>query len=134
MGGRNMALKLSLEEAVAMLNKWKDQRAPVFVFGQNVFLPGLRSVHEGGVDWNISLRGTIAHVSVCPGSAAASKVTFESLAGNLSLSIDPCAFSYSEPYERPPFVKQDLQFKTVSCLFMFYPTNEVFAVYELLEV
>ena len=131
-----MALNLSLEDAVAMLSKWKDERAPLFVFGQNVFLPGLRSVHEGSVDWNISLRGTIAHVSVCPGtrSQAASKVTFESPAGNLSLLIDPCAFSYSEPYERPPFVKQDPQFKTLSCLFMLFPTNEVFAVYELLEV
>ena len=50
-------MKLSLEEAIAMFNKWKDERAPLFVFGQNVFQTGLRNVHEGGVDWNISLRG-----------------------------------------------------------------------------
>ena len=131
-----MALQLSLEEAVAMLNKWKDERAPVFVFGQNVFLPGLRSVHEGDVDWNMSLRGAVADVSVSPGtqSTAENKVVFESTAGNLSLLIDSCAFSYSEPYEKPPFVKPEAQFKTLSCLFMFFPTNEVFAVYELQEV
>jgi hypothetical protein len=130
-----MALNLSLEEAVAMLNKWKDERAPIFVFGQNVFVPGLRSVHEGGVDWNISLRGAVAHVSVSSGtqSPAESKVVFESPAGNLALLINGCVFSYSEPYERPPFVKQDPQFKTLSCLFMFFPSNEVFAVYELQE-
>jgi len=131
-----MALNLSLEEAVAMLNKWKDERAPVFVFGQNVFVPGLRSVYEGGVDWNMSLRGSVAQVSGSPGtqSPAESKVVFESPTGNLSLLIDACVFSYSEPYDRPPFVKRDLQFKTLSCLFMFFPTNEVFAVYELREV
>lgn len=129
-----MALNLSLEEAVAMLNKWKDERAPVFVFGQNVFLSGLRSVYEGGVDWNISLRGSVAQVSVGTQSLAESKVVFESPTGDLSLLIDACVFSYSEPYDRPPFIKQDPQFKTLSCLFMFFPTNEVFAVYELREL
>ena len=129
-------MNLSLEEAVAMFNKWKDERAPLFVFGQNVLQPGLRSVHEGGVDWNISLRGTIAQVSAPPATASpgTSKVMFESPEGNLSLLIDACFFSYSEPYEKPPFVKPDPRFKTLSCLFLFFPTNEVFAVYELREV
>jgi len=129
-------MKLSLEEAIAMFNKWKDERAPLFVFGQNVFQTGLRNVHEGGVDWNISLRGTIARVSVPAdtGSPEAWKVTFESPDGNLSLLVDACYFSYSEPYERPPFVKPDPRFKTLLCLFLFFPTNEVFAVYELREV
>ena len=128
-------MNLSLEGAVAMFNKWKDERAPLFVFGQNVLQPGLRSVHEGGVDWNISLRGTIAQVSVppAPGSPGACKVMFEGPEGNLSLLINACVFSYSEPYERPAFVKRDPRFKTLSCLFLFFPTNEVFAVYELRE-
>jgi hypothetical protein len=129
-------MNLSLEEAVAMLNKWKDEGAPLFVFGQNVFQPGLRSVHESGVDWNISLRVKIAQVSVPrgTGSPAAYKVMFEGSEGNLSLVIDACVFSYSEPYEKPPFVKPDPRFKTLSCLFLYFPTNEVFAVYELREV
>ena len=129
-------MNLSLEEAVAMFNKWKDEVAPLFVFGQNVFQPGLRSVHESGVDWNISLRGTIAQVSVRPGmgSPGTYKVMFEGPEGNLSLLINACAFSYSEPYEKPPFVKPDPRFKTLSCLFLCFPTNEVFAVYELREV
>jgi len=128
-------MNLSLEAAVATFNKWKDERAPLFVFGQNVFQPGLRSVHEGGVDWNISLRGTIAQVSVSPatGSPGACKVMFEGPEGNLSLLINACVFSYSEPYERPPFVKRDPRFETLSCLFLFFPTNEVFAFYELRE-
>src|SRR5215469_6588348 len=98
-------MNLSLEEAVSMFNKWKNKGAPVFVFGQNVFQPGLRSVHEGGVDWNIGRRGTIAQVSVPPatGSPVACKVMFESPEGNLSILITGCVFSYSEPYEKPPF-------------------------------
>ena len=129
-------MTLSLEEAVAIFNKWKDEGTPLFVFGQNVSQPGLRSVHEGGVDWNISLRGTIEHVLVPPrkGSPGASKVMFRSPEGNLSLLIDTCYFSYSEPYEQPPFVKPDPRFKTLSCVFLFFPTNEIFAVYELREV
>jgi hypothetical protein len=129
-------MNLSLEEAVVMFNKWKDEGAPLFVFGQNVSQPGLRSVHESGVDWNISLRGTIAQVAVPPGtgSPAAYKVMFEGPEGNLSLLINACVFSYSEPYEKPPFVKPDPRFKTLSCLFLYFPTNEVFAVYELREV
>ena len=131
-----MVLYLSREEAIAMLNKWRDERAPVFVFGQNVFQPGLRSVHESGVDWNISLCGTIAQVSAPPPTASpgACKVMFEGPEGNLSLLINACAFSYSEPYEKPPFVKPDPRFKTLSCLSLLFPTNEVFAVYELREV
>jgi hypothetical protein len=131
---RNM--NLSLEEAVAMFNKWKDERAVLFVFGQNVFQPGLRSVHESGVDWNISLRGTIPQVSVPPGtgSPGAYKVMFEGQEGSLSLLITACVFSYSEPYEKPSFVRPDPRFKTLSCLFLFFPTNEIFAVYELQEV
>ncbi|HXY24604.1 MAG TPA: hypothetical protein VEI73_08135 [Candidatus Acidoferrum sp.] len=133
-GERNM--NLSLEEAVAKFNKWRDEGIPVFVFGQNVSQPGLRSVHESGVDWNISLRGTIAQVSAPPAmeSPGTSKVMFEGPEGNLSLLINACVFSYSEPYEKPPFVKPDPRFKTLSCLFLFFPTNEVFAVYELREV
>ena len=108
-----------------MFNKWKDEGAPVFVFGQNVSQPGLRSVHESGVDWNISLRGTIAQVSAPPATASpgTSKVIFEGPEGNLSLLIDACFFSYSEPYEKPPFVKPDPRFKTLSCLFLFFPTQ-----------
>jgi hypothetical protein len=128
-------MTLSLEEALAMFNKWKDEGAHVFVFGQNVAQPGLRSVHESGVDWNISLCGTIAQVSApAETGSRACKVMFEGPEGNLSLLINGCVFSYSEPYEKPPFVKPDPRFKTLSCLFLFFPTNEVFAVYELREL
>jgi hypothetical protein len=55
-------MNLSLQEAVAVLNKWKDTSAPVFVCGQDSSRWGLRHVNQGGVDWNIGLRGKISDV------------------------------------------------------------------------
>ena len=126
---------LSLEDAITILNKWKDESASVLVLGQNSFRHGLRSVHEGAVDWNIGLRGTVSQVSVCQGaiSSKAGRVVFDSPGGNLSLSMDSCAFSYDTPCEKPPFLKSDDQSRTLSCLFIYFPTNEAFVVYELQE-
>lgn len=126
-------MNLSLEEAVAILKKWKDESVPVLVLGQNTSRLGLRSVHEGGVDWNIGLHGTVSRVSVVQGnlSSKAGQVVVEGPAGNLSLSMDACAFSYDESCEGPPYLRPEAQFASVSCLFIFFPSNEAFVVYEL---
>ncbi len=126
---------LSLEDAITVLTKWKDESVSVLVLGQNSFRQGLRSVHEGGVDWNIGLRGTVSQVSVCQGavSSKAGRVVFESSGSNLSLSMDSCVFSYDALCEKPPFLPADTRFKTLSCLFIFFPSNEAFVVYELQE-
>jgi len=128
-------LLLSLEDAITVLNKWKDESASVLVLGQNSFRLGLRSVHEGGVDWNIGLRGTVSQVSVCQGaiSSKTGRVVFDSRGGNLSLSMDSCVFSYDASCEKPPFLKADDRSKILSCLFIFFATNEAFVVYELQE-
>ena len=126
---------VSLEDALTILNKWKDESVSVLVLGQNSFRLGLRSVQEGGVNWNTGLRGTVSQVSVCQGtiSSKAGRVVFESPAGNLSLSMDACVFSYDTNCERPPFLKSDDGSKILSCLFIFFPTNEAFVAYELQE-
>ena len=126
---------LSLEDALTILNKWKDESVSVLVLGQNSFRLGLRSVQEGGVNWNTGLRGTVSQVSVCQGtiSSKAGRVVFESPAGNLSLSMDSCVFSHDTNCERPPFLKSDDGSKILSCLFIFFPTNEAFVAYELQE-
>ena len=126
---------LFLQDAIIILNRWKDESASVLVLGQNSFRQGLRSVHEGGVDWTMSLRGTVSQVSTCQGalSSKAGRVVFESPAGNLSLSMDACVFSYDTNCERPPFLKSDDGSRILSCLFIFFPSNEAFVVYELQE-
>ena len=55
-------MNLSLQQAVGILNRWKDASALVFVFGQDSSRWGLRRVSQGGVDWNIGLRGKISDV------------------------------------------------------------------------
>ena len=126
---------LSLEEAVVILNKWKDASAPVFVLGQNSSKLGLRNIDEGGVEWNVGLRGKVSQVSLSQGtiSPKAATIRFEGAGGNLSLSMDTCAFSYDEHCEGPPFLREQTQIEPVSCLFIFFPSNEAFVVYELQE-
>ena len=124
-------MNLSLEEAVALLHKWKDDVSPLLILGQNSSRWGLRAVHGGGVDWNMCLRGQVSQVSVSQGtiSSELGTVVFEGLGGDLSLSMDTCAFSYDENCEAPPFVRENARAR--SSLFIFFPSNEIFAVYEL---
>jgi hypothetical protein len=126
-------LLLSLEEAVAILNKWKDESVPIVVLGQNTSGLGLRSVRDGGVDWNIRLDGTVSRVSVVQGnlSSKAGQVVVEGPGGSLSLSMDACCFSYDESSEGAHYLKPEAQFTSASRLFIFFPTNETFVVYEL---
>jgi hypothetical protein len=126
----------SLEEALAIFYKWKDESTAVFVFGQNSSRWGLRGIHEGGVDWNIGLRGKVSQVSVSQGemSPKAGVVVFKGQSGDLlSLSMGTCVFSYTQPCEGPPIFRGDAQITAVSCLFIFFPSNEEFVVYELQE-
>jgi len=124
-------MTLSLKEVVALLNKWKDDVSPLLILGQNSSRWGLRAVHEEGVDWNMCLRGQISKVSVSQGTISSEQgtVVFEGLGGDLSLSMDACAFSYDENCEAPPFVRENVRAR--SSLFIFFPSNETFAVYEL---
>src|SRR5215469_6845017 len=97
---------VSLDEAVSILNKWKDDSAPVFIMGLRSFRAGLWAVHEGGVDWNMSLRAKISQVSFSEGVASSKRgiVVFEADGGDISLAMDVCAFTYEENCGMPEFV------------------------------
>ena len=81
---------VSLDEAVTILNKWKDDSAPVFIMGQRSFRAGLWAVHEGGVDWNMSLRAKVSQVSFSEGVDFSKRgiVVFEADGGDMSLAMD----------------------------------------------
>jgi hypothetical protein len=124
---------LSLEEAIGLLQKWREESAALVILGQNTFRWGLRNIHEGGVDWNVALRGQVLEVS---GSSEASSSTawtvrFEGTTGNLSLSLENCMFSYDENREGPPFLQGEARIEDASCLNIFFPSNETFVVYQL---
>ena len=124
---------VSLDEAVTILNKWKDESASVFIMGQRSFRAGLWAVHEGGVDWNISLRAKVSQVSFSEGVDFSKRgiVVFEADGGDISLAMDECAFTYDQNCDMPEFVGAEDRIRAQSCLFIFLASNETFAIYEL---
>jgi hypothetical protein len=132
--GQISNMYLPIEEALDILTKWKDESVSIFVVGQNSFRWGLRNIDEGGIDWNVGLRGRVSEISASQGriSSNAAKVVFEGLSGNLSLSMDGCAFSYDQSSESPESLAQKPH-TAISRLFIFSPSNEAFVVYELQE-
>ena len=124
---------VSLDEAVTILNKWKDDSAPVFIMGQRSFRAGLWAVHEGGVDWNMSLRAKVSQVSFSEGVDFSKRgiVVFEADGGEMSLAMDGCAFTYEQNCDMPEFVEAEGRLRARSSLFIFLASNETFAIYEL---
>jgi hypothetical protein len=126
---------LSLADAVAIFNKWKDDSAEVLVVTESPFQQSRRGVLEQSIDWALGLQGRVAEVSIEPNMKGkkAGAVVLEAPAGNLSLSIGLCTFVYEEPQEAKPVVRAEAASTTVSALSVFYPSNEVFVFYELRE-
>ena len=124
---------VSLNEAVTILSKWKDDSAPVFIMGQRSLRAGLWAVHEGGVDWNMSLRAKVSQVSFSEGVDFSKRgiVVFEADGGEISLAMDGCAFTYEQNCDMPEFVGAEGRMSAQSCLFIFLASNETFAIYEL---
>jgi hypothetical protein len=124
---------VSLDEAVTILNKWKEDSAPVFIMGQRSFRAGLWAVHEGGADWNMTLRAKVSQVSFHEGVDVAKRgiVMFEAEGGDMSLAMDECAFTYDQNSSMPEFVGAEGRMRAKSCLFVYLATNETFAIYEL---
>jgi len=126
---------LSLANAVALFNKWKDDSAEVLVVSESPFQQSRRGVLEQGIDWALGLQGQVSEASIDPTKEGkkAGTVVLEAPAGNLSLSIGLCAFVYEEAREAKPVVRAEAEATTVSALSVFFPSNEVFVFYELRE-
>ena len=126
---------LSLADAVAIFNKWKEDSAEVLVVTESPFQQSRRGVLEQSIDWALGLQGRVAEVSIEPNMKGkkAGTVVLEAPAGNLSLSIGLCTFVYEEPQEAKPVVRAEAESTTVSALSVFFPSNEVFVFYELRE-
>lgn len=126
---------LSLADAVAIFNKWKEDSAEVLVVTESPFQQSRRGVLEHSIDWALGLQGRVSEVSIEPNMKGkkAGTVVLEAPAGNLSLSIGLCTFVYEEPQEAKPVVRAEAESTTVSALSVFFPSNEVFVFYELRE-
>src|SRR5262249_2893723 len=125
----------SLTDAVAIFRKWKEDSAEVLVVSESPFQQSRRGVLEQRIDWALGIQGKIAEVTIDANKKGkkAAMVVLEATSGKLSLSIGHCAFVYEEPREAKPDVRAEAESATVSALSVFFPSNEVFVLYELLE-
>jgi|ERR1700730_2594844 len=126
---------LSLEDAVTILNKWKEESARILAVAECPFRQFLQGIHGPSVDWAMGQHGKVSEISFYPGEKGkkASTVVLEAPCGNLSISIGGCSFIYEEPREAEPHVREEAKCATVSALSIFFPSGEVFVFYELLE-
>ena len=126
---------VTLEDAFTILNKWKDESAPILVVAESPFRQHFRGIHESGVDWSMGIRGKVSQVTSSSGAKGprVGIVVFDGGSGNLSLSVGGCAFVYEEPHEAQPVVRGEAEFTTISALSIFFPSNEAFVAYELRE-
>jgi hypothetical protein len=126
---------LSLADAVAIFNKWKEDSAEILVVIESPFQQSRRGILEQGIDWALGLQGQMSEASIDPikKGKKAGTVMLQAPTGNLSLSIGLCTFVYEEPREAKPVVRAEAEDTTVSALSVFFPSNEVFVFYELRE-
>ena len=126
---------ITLEDALTILKKWRDESAPILIVAESPFRQHFRGIHERGVDWSMGMRGKVSQVTFSPQTKGpkAGIVVFDGGSGNLSLSIGSCAFVYEEPHEAQPVVRGEAEFTTISALSIFFPSNEAFVAYQLRE-
>ena len=124
---------ISLEDAVAILNKWKEESAHIFVAAESPFRQTLRGIHGHGVRWVMNQSVKVSRVSSFADTSGSKQgiVEFEGPAGHLSLSIASCRFVYGDPREARPEIRKEAESVTVSTLSVFFPSEEGFLFYEL---
>ena len=124
---------ISLEDAVAILNKWKDESASIVVASESPFRQALRGIDGLGVRWAMRQRVKVSQISFS-GETQRSKraiVDFNGPGGNLSLFLGDCHIIYGDPREATQENREEAEAKTVSALCIFFPGEEGFHFYEL---
>ena len=126
---------ISLEEAVAILNKWKDESADILVAAESPFRQTLRGIDGQGVRWAMRQRVKVSQVSFSEESRPIGRaiIDFEGPAGNLSVLLTECLIIYGDPREAAREDREEAEATTVSALCIFLPEEEGFHFYELRE-
>ena len=126
---------LSLADAVAIFNKWKEDSAEILVVVESPFQQSRRGILEQGIDWALGLQGHVSEASIdaTKKGKKAGAVVLQAPTGNLSLSL-VFALLYTKNHgKRSQLCEQKLRIRQVSALSVFFPSNEVFVFYELRE-
>ena len=127
---------ISLEDALAILRKWKDESTNILVVAESPFRQTLRGIEGLGVRWAIGQHVKVSRVMPSVEERSSKGIVeFEGSAGNfLSLAIGHCRIVYGDPREASPENRAEAEATTVSALSIFFPDEEGFHFYELREI
>ena len=127
---------ISLEDALAILRKWKDESTSILVVAESPFRQTLRGIEGPGVRWAMGQRVRVSQVLPSVEERTSKGIIeFEGHAGNfLSLAIGHCRIVYGGPREASPENRAEAEATTVSALSIFFPDEEGFHFYELREI
>ena len=126
---------ISLDDAAAIFNKWKDESADILVAAESPFRQTLRGIDGQGVRWAMRQHVKVTQVSFSEEKRPVRRmiVDFEGPAGNLSLLLYECIIIYGDPREAAPEAREEAAATTVSALCIYLPGEEGFHFYELRE-
>jgi hypothetical protein len=125
---------ISVEDAIAIFEKWKDDSAHILVFAESPYRHVPRDIERKGLTWEMSQHFKVSRVTTSLGGGGSKKaiVEFEGRTGNLSFSIGRrCRFEYQDPREADCDIRKEAEDIAVSGLFVFFPYKEGFHCYEL---
>jgi hypothetical protein len=128
-------LVISLQDAVAILNKWKDESSNILVVAESPFRQTVRGIEGLGVRWAMGQHVRVSQVLFSiEEKASKGIVEFEGHDGNfLRLAIGHCRIVYGDPREASPENRAEAEATTASALSIFFPDEECFHFYELRE-
>lgn len=124
---------ISLEDAIAIFKKWKDDSAHILVFAESPYRHAFRDIERSGLTWEMRQHVTVSRVttSTSAGDSTKAIVEFEGRTSNFSVSIGRCHFEYQDPREADSDIREEAKDVAVSGLFVFFPHKEGFHFYEL---
>lgn len=127
---------ISLEDALAILRKWKDESTNILVVAESPFRQMLRGIEGPGVRWAMGQHVRVSQVLFSAEERTSEGIVeFEGPAGNfLSLAIGHCRIVYGDPREASPENRAEAEATTVSALSILFPDEEGFHFYELREI
>src|SRR5437660_12913846 len=103
------AMVISLEEAIGILKKWKDESAHIVVTAESHLQQRVSGMQGRDVRWAMSQDVKVSRVTQPTDRGGSKKaiVEFEGPTGNLSISLGRCRFVYEDPREASSDVREE---------------------------
>ena len=120
---------ISLEETAALLDKRKEESAPLMVAGENPSQDMPRGIGDRGLRWTMSPPAGASRIETERGL-----VEFEGPVGNVRLSLKRGhTFVYADHCNALPDVREAAEALALSALSLWFPSKQAFLVYQMRE-